>query len=390
MQDLARLGIGAGVVVGGLRGGEECERAAREVGPQPQALQRGDQRIAAERGAVPRHAGVRKRAGRQRGGQHVEVGPRALEPAVHHRVGTGRLAAPGVGVLHVVGVALPGVVVAERRRVVRARCLARHLPADAALLTRLHAQCEARHARAGLRGHRLELHHGATRPLVQAEVAEHQRRGVALHLGALAAPLALHAAQLEHVDEVGIEPQLDLELHRVDAMVREAHLLVAGTVPQQLAPQHVHAALAQRDAAVALQIGVHQLDGQRAAVFLHRGVQVQRTRAVEQQLRVRQEARVLKVQPLLPALPRQDVAIAVEQREQVVALQGLQLPLDARTGGEDVPASLELDAIALADAGDGHVRSSDRQLARGVGVGQTRQCRAQRLVHRQIALRHAA
>ena len=358
MHDLARLGIVARVLFSGLRRGEESQRAARELGPQPQALVGREQRVTAEGGAEPRHAGVRKGPGRQSGGQHVEIGARSLEPAVHHRVGTRHHAAAGRCALRALVVSTPGVVVAERHRRRRARRLASDLPADAALFTGRQTHDEARHPWADVRGRRIEAHHGAAPAVVEPQVAEGQLGAVGHGRGQLAAPHALHAAQLEHVDIVGVQAQLDLELHRLAAIVREAHLLMARAVPQQLAAQHVNAALAQRDIAIAAQVGIHQLDGERAAVFLDRRIQMQRTQAVEQEQQVRQEAGVLHVETLLAALPRQDVAVAVEQRKHVVALERLQLPLDTRAGGQHIPASLDLDAQLLAHTcGGAHVSS---------------------------------
>ncbi len=81
---------------------------------------------------------------------------------------------------------------------------------------------------------------------------------------------------------------------------------------------------------------------------------MQRAGTVEQQFEMRHEARVLRVQAVLAALPRHDVAETVEQREHVVALEGLRLFLEARRRGQHIPAPLDLDAIGFLQALIGH------------------------------------
>jgi hypothetical protein len=56
VEDLAGLGAVAGGAVGALRGGQVQQYAARDVRPQPQRLQRGDDGVATEDGIQPRQA----------------------------------------------------------------------------------------------------------------------------------------------------------------------------------------------------------------------------------------------------------------------------------------------------------------------------------------------
>ena len=59
---------------------------------------------------------------------------------------------------------------------------------------------------------RLEVDAGAPQAVVQAEVRQHHLAGRDLGPQALAAPLALHAAHFEQVDEVGVERELQPHL----------------------------------------------------------------------------------------------------------------------------------------------------------------------------------
>ena len=57
MNDLARLGVDGGVVVGRLELGQNLECAAGELGAEEERLEAGDDRVAAEDGHEPRHPG---------------------------------------------------------------------------------------------------------------------------------------------------------------------------------------------------------------------------------------------------------------------------------------------------------------------------------------------
>lgn len=82
MQDLAGLLVREGLVHRALVAGEEPQRAAGDLGLEGQHLERRDQAVAAERGHVPRDAGVGNQALRRVGEEHVQVGAGALEPVV--------------------------------------------------------------------------------------------------------------------------------------------------------------------------------------------------------------------------------------------------------------------------------------------------------------------
>jgi len=90
---------------------------------------------------------------------------------------------------------------------------------------------------------------------------------------------------------------------------------------------------------------------------------VQRTRAVEQQLRVRQEARVLKVQPLLPALPTLVLLGLATNRRVITAVLALAgaLLLGPLLTGISIPAWPVLVAGAVSIA-------LGVRLARGLGL----------------------
>ncbi len=82
VDDLARLRLLRLVHAVGLRRGEELEHAARDAGVDPQRLECGDDAVAAEWSAEPRHSGVRIRPILRVCDEHAQVGGRASHPLV--------------------------------------------------------------------------------------------------------------------------------------------------------------------------------------------------------------------------------------------------------------------------------------------------------------------
>ena len=83
VQDLAGLCVALGIVVGRLRRGQIGEHAPRQLRRRPQALERGDDPIAAKRRAEPRHAGIRIGTGGRVGHHHRQIGHAPANPVVH-------------------------------------------------------------------------------------------------------------------------------------------------------------------------------------------------------------------------------------------------------------------------------------------------------------------
>ena len=95
VQDLARLGVLFGNHLHCLGRGQVSQHTAGKARPQPQALQRRDDSVAAKRRVEPRHARVGVQAGGQLGGHHVQVGDGPVDPGIDLSVGRLHVAAPG-------------------------------------------------------------------------------------------------------------------------------------------------------------------------------------------------------------------------------------------------------------------------------------------------------
>ncbi len=84
VDDLARLGVDLGVVLGRLQLRQRLERGVRQLRAEEQRLQAGDDRVAAEHGHEPRHPG-RGQAAPARPAAHPQrrqIGDRVLERAL--------------------------------------------------------------------------------------------------------------------------------------------------------------------------------------------------------------------------------------------------------------------------------------------------------------------
>ena len=101
VQDLAGLGVPPRIVLGGLVRGQHLECLDRELRPERQRLERGDERIASEQRREPWHAGgdVALIRARTVVDQQAQVRDRALDDEVEQLVVAlhcGRAALPGV------------------------------------------------------------------------------------------------------------------------------------------------------------------------------------------------------------------------------------------------------------------------------------------------------
>ena len=93
VHDLARRRVVEARGLGRLMGGQILQDAAGQRRVEPQHLQRGDDRVAAEGGREPGDAGIGVGAGRQLGRQQRQVGARLVEPLVEQPAGRcGRVA----------------------------------------------------------------------------------------------------------------------------------------------------------------------------------------------------------------------------------------------------------------------------------------------------------
>ncbi len=336
MQDLARLGVALGRDLRRLLGGQEAEHAARDVGRDPEALQRGEDPVAAERRAEPGDARVGIGAVGRLGDHHLEVGDRAGQPLVEIVAARMDAAARKGGAAELGGERGEGVLVARRGRRLRSQ-LAGDGDQQRDRLPRRQRKVVARLPAGERLWRRIEADPGPPGHPVETFVTEDQG-GLAGDLGQLAsAPLPLGATHLEDVGEVGVQVQPQIDGQWVAAEARDPQPFVADPVPEKGAAKDMQLAPRQRErAARLLEVGVGQIDGEEIVLLLHGRAEQQRAAPADPQLQPGEKPRVVEVDPLLAETDRLHVAVAIEHREHPAVLEHARPVVGARRGRLDV------------------------------------------------------
>ena len=356
VEDLAGLRVAAVVDRGGLVGGQHGQRLHRDLRPERERLERGDDRVAAEQRREPRHAGrdvalVRARA-------VVDEQPQVVDGALHDAVEDLVVAVDRRGAV-VPGPVRRGAFIArdegrlreERRRGgfgggIRGHGarVGPHGPAQLAGGARLEGQAPAQPDRGpGVervgrhRGHLADLGRGlrerqvgAAPDPVEPVVAEGDPLRRDRHRQERPAGRSRIAADLEDVRVVGAHVELDRDRDRTIRVVHDADQLLEGAAPDQPVagdPDRPPDEVVERvDLHVRVPVGgrVGQLD-RAAVVAAHRPLEEDRPLAADVQHRARQQPRVGPVQAQAARI-RMDVAELVGQQVDVAVLEDLDRP----------------------------------------------------------------
>ena len=300
-------------------------------------IERGDQPVAAEGRAEPRHARVGIGAHRRVGHEHVQVGGRASHHFAEGLVR--RLDAGGAPARRPQRRArMPQA--AQERRAAPARAIAgrdAHAQEQVPLLAGREDDVEARLPGVERVRRRIEFHERAEPHRVQADVAEGDAVGCLDRRRRGAATRARLAAHLEQVDEVRGEVHRQPQTLRPVAVVAHHDALVARALVDELHAMQVDALAPQRRLAGALEVGIGHLRGEDRVVGPGGRTEQQRAQAVDQQRARREDARVAVIQAFGTAGLAAEVAARVEHGEGVAVLQrGRPALLQRRAGGDVV------------------------------------------------------
>ena len=346
MQDLARVGVALGRRLGGLRRRQKREHAARDVGRQPQDLERGDDPVAAERCAEPGDARVGIRPVRRLRDHHLEIRHRAGDPLVQLRAGGAHAAARQLAARDRTGQRRTAAIVVELGAV--AAVVAAQLHVDRRGAARRQPQVKTRLAAMQIVGHRIEADPRAALDAIEPFVAQGHPPPLDNRLVAGAAALALRAAHLEDVGVVGVEAERELDVDGGRREAGDAQALVAAAPPQELRAEHVQRPARQHELPrLVLEVGRGEIDGQEIVLLLHRRRQQQRPPPADAQLQPRQEAGAVVVDALLAQADRLDVAEAVEHRERLVVLEHARAIVGTRRRRLDVVLLVEADDLVV-------------------------------------------
>ncbi len=197
---------------------------------------------------------------------------------------------------------------------------------------------------------RLELDRRISRPGVEPAIFERNIRGALKPAGADTAARALFAADLEQIGEVIVEQQRQVETRIALTVILHADSLISGSAPQEDRAHDMQHVLLQHDAAVVVNIGIGEIDGQRGIVVAHIRAKQQRLNIVQHQLQPGEIAGVGVEQAVRAAGGSADVAVAVEYDEGVVMLERAPRP-GRGPGHRNVERRLR-DDLGFADRGD--------------------------------------
>jgi hypothetical protein len=321
VQDLAGLLVREGLVHRALVAGEEPQRAAGDLGLEGQHLERRDQAVAAERGHVPRDAGVGKEALRRVGEEHVQVGAGALEPVVEVLVARLELGGPmrqslaqGPPVLHHLS---------PRQRVGWGAGLHHGRDRDGDLGT-----TARRHREPVLRGRLVEGRGRGVKPelrgpddAIQPAVGQADGPVVALGRERIAPTVTGQPAHLEHVAEIGGEVTAQHQLVRLAGKVLDRQPLVQLPAVEGQPAGQPERAPQQGDLRARAHIGGGEIDHELERVCGDRSVQRQGPLAVHAQFEIPKEARALDVEAELAVAQARKVAPTVCDEEALVVLE---------------------------------------------------------------------
>ena len=160
-----------------------------------------------------------------------------------------------------------------------------------------------------------------SRRRIQATIFEHDVGRAKQFAGSEAAARTLFAAHLEQIGEVVVEQQGQVECRRPVAVILQTDPLIGGSAPQEDGAHDVQHVLLQDDTAIAIDVGIGEVDGQRRIVIAQVGAQQQRLHRIQHQFEAGEITGVGVEQAVRSAGGCADIAVTVEHGECVVMLE---------------------------------------------------------------------
>ena len=168
---------------------------------------------------------------------------------------------------------------------------------------------------------RIEMQRGGARPAVEPAIFQRHVGRAEQLAGAHAPARPALAAHLEQIGEIIVEQQRQIETRRPVAVVLQADPLVGRAAPQEDRAHDVQHVLLQHHPAIAVDVGIGEVDGQRRIVVAQIGAEQQRLDVVEHHFEPGEIARIGIEQAVGTAGGSADIAMAVEHDEGVVMLE---------------------------------------------------------------------
>src|SRR5579871_1829100 len=131
---------------------------------------------------------------------------------------------------------------------------------------------------------RIEMQRGHTRLTVEALVVEHDIGGTYELRSADAATRPALAAYLEQIREVVVERQCEIEGGAPVTVILQTDALIGGAAPQENGAHDVQHIFLQQKPALAVDIGIGEIDGERRIVVAEIGAEQQWLHVLEDKL----------------------------------------------------------------------------------------------------------
>src|SRR5262249_55124337 len=106
-----------------------------------------------------------------------------------------------------------------------------------------------------------------TNEIVEPTIAQEREVTVCRSLEAVAFVLAVGAANFKKIGEVGVESDDELELYRLEAVVRNVQLFVAGVSPENFGAREVQSPTGDGDVLLDAEVDVSQIGGEETVVL---------------------------------------------------------------------------------------------------------------------------
>ena len=319
VQDFAGLGVGERIRGLGLEEGEPPQHALGNARIDPQHLQRGNQSVAAERGRIPGNARIRVLPLRRFRHQHIEVGHRLAQHLVEdivRRLDAGRAAGQAPHLATVRQQAAK-----ERHRLVHDRLVAGYRDEQCDHFLGRQLEMIGRRVDGEPCRPRLEMQGGNACLAVEPAIFQHDIGGAEQPAGAHSPARPALATHLEQIGKIIVEQQRQVEARRPVAVILQRDALVGRAAPKENRAHDVQRVLLQRQPAVAVHVGIGEIDGQRRIVVAQIGAEQQRLDFVEHHLQPGEITRIGVEQTVGPAGGGADIAMAVQHDEGIVVLQ---------------------------------------------------------------------
>ena len=185
-------------------------------------------------------------------------------------------------------------------------------------------------------GRRVEAKAGAAALAVQSDIGQGDSVRLEGRRLLLTPMVAVHAAGLEQVAEIGGKQQLDADVLWRIGEAADRQPLVARAVPKEARAADVEQIVLQHQPALLVEVRVGEIAGELGIVVAQGGTQQHRPLAPDQQTELAEMPGVAKIHPVAAAGPAEHVAAGVEHAERVSALERKRAPFLQRDGGGNV------------------------------------------------------